>query len=773
VNFRKENSQPGSDAGAESFPLGGHRIELTAFVKSDGPLTKRISIAPDGSVRSDGSACVMVAGSARRVYFDRLKDFAAFIDGMRSNEAIALGVLDGALPDQVEITTKSRLERLNGIAAPNLIARSSDHVAYQPSCAALALIDIDSKGMPTSVRDRIEALGGIWNALLRVVPELDSVGHVVRSSTSSGLQRTDTWEQLPGSNGFHVYVLVGDGRDVERFLKTLHYRCWLLGLGWMMVGAAGQLLERSIIDRTVYAAERLVFEGPPILAPPLVQDLESRRPRAHEGGSLDSRRTVPDLSIVEEERLKRIKAQAALDLSPERRKARQAFISRRATQLVQRGIMPVVARRTVERLADGGVLLPDVELPFDLPEFASCTVADVLADPERFVDATLADPLEGVEYGICKARVMQREDESLWIHSFAHGRTVYSLRYDSDRLRDVLAKVPDTEVVQKFVFFSRRAADLADLEYTGIRWELIKRLNIGAREFNRCEKRCIAAEELQDRKAREAERQRRRQAIGDNRPQLEVPAADAPHLEVSAQLDSVFAVSTAVEPPMRNLDGYLAMALVRSVPGMHLLTSAGANAEELPTDWLPAPEHVLLTALTEIEAARLVEQYIDYIKLGAGRSVRLPAVFVRAYHRQRTGSPLPGTLSRHDARHSARRHYAEWPLSRSTAAHPVSRPRATGTGPATAGRLHVGCSCSRDGLSGRRVVGRCSDRLLRQAKTHSARYHDSTAQCAVRAAMLLRHSRAARQRKIYRSNYHCSRNTWSTGERGSVVAFSR
>jgi hypothetical protein len=40
-------------------------------------------------------------------------------------------------------------------------------------------------------------------------------------------------------------------------------------------------------------------------------------------------------------------------------------------------------------------------------------VGDVLADPDRFVGATLADPQEGVEYGTGKAKVMQRPDGSL------------------------------------------------------------------------------------------------------------------------------------------------------------------------------------------------------------------------------------------------------------------------------------------------------------------------------------------------------------------------
>lgn len=43
-----------------------------------------------------------------------------------------------------------------------------------------------------------------------------------------------------------------------------------------MVGAGGQLLERSIVDRMVSAPERLAFEGKPILEHPLAQDEAGR-----------------------------------------------------------------------------------------------------------------------------------------------------------------------------------------------------------------------------------------------------------------------------------------------------------------------------------------------------------------------------------------------------------------------------------------------------------------------------------------------------------------
>jgi hypothetical protein len=129
--------------------------------------------------------------------------------------------------------------------------------------------------------------------LCQVLPELKGAAYVKRRSTSAGLLRTDTGEKLPGSKGLHIYIAVKDSGDIERFLNTLHERCWLAGYGWMMVGKAGQLLERSIVDRMVGAPERLVFEGKPVLVPPLGQDQDSRQPVAVEGEMLDTVAVCP------------------------------------------------------------------------------------------------------------------------------------------------------------------------------------------------------------------------------------------------------------------------------------------------------------------------------------------------------------------------------------------------------------------------------------------------------------------------------------------------
>ncbi len=75
----------------------------------------------------------------------------------------------------------------------------------------------------------------------------------------------------------------------------------------------------------------------------------------------------------------------------------------------------------------------------------------MLTDPERFVGATLADPLEGVEYGRCKALIMRRADGTPWIHSFAHGRSTYELRHDASAAQTELKKLAVTDVPDGFV----------------------------------------------------------------------------------------------------------------------------------------------------------------------------------------------------------------------------------------------------------------------------------------------------------------------------------
>jgi hypothetical protein len=482
--------------------------------------------------------------------------------------------------------------------------------------------------MPASVADKIKEFGGLWAALLSVIPEAAGIARVVRKSTSAGLFRADTGEELPSTGGTHVFLAVQDGDDVERFLKTLHARCWLKGLGLLMVGASGQLLERSIVDRVVGSPERLVFEGEPVLDPPLAQDKASRRPVATEGEVLDSIAACLPLTIVEQARLRELRAKEANRLRTVADKARKAFIAEQAQRLALRtGMAANLAARIIERQC-AGVLLPDVDLPFDDEDLAAATVADVLANPARFEDATLADPVEGVQYGAGKAKIMCRSDGTLWINSFAHGRTVYKLQYDYRAVEAALkAASPDqaADVFMRCVL----AGDLGEDEIERLRNLASEIGGMGKRPLDAMLKR---ARRQQTVGQRHEEREQRLAERHDPRPQIPALATDAPWLTQMAVLNEVLGAVAEPESPMRDIDGVIVQARVRRTPNMHAFTVLGANQEEIEEMRLPPPEQPLLTRLNETQLAELIERYIDYINDDTGRSVHLGGAFVHHFH---------------------------------------------------------------------------------------------------------------------------------------------
>jgi hypothetical protein len=551
-------------------------IVLTRFTNADGPLTKQLSLAADGTLVQDKSACKLVSGTAERVTVDDVDGLGALIEGLTETQALALGDLRADLPGTVEVTTKKRL--LNGAARPGMIARIAANIVYHGP--AFALIDFDTKAMPATVAAELQLRGGFWSALLTVLPALGGVARLTRSSTSAGLSRTDTGEALPGSGGTHDYLTVKDGDDIVRFLRALHDRCWLAGLGWFMVSKSGALLDRSLVDRMVGQASRLVFEGGPILEPPLAQDKASRRPITRTGVVLDTLAACPPLSIVEQSRLGELKSKERERLAPEKAKAQAAFVERQAKKIAKRtGLSEKAAKQVIIRQCEG-VLRPDIELLFDDPELAGCTVADVLADPERFEGATLADPLEGVDYGPCKARIMRREDGTPWIHSFAHGRTVYALKHDATSVRKAMEKAAKDDVVATFTGLAA-GADLDPVELAVLR-QLAKKLSgIGLRAIDDALKSARQQQAQQNAKAARARQATRRR---DPRPLIRSPFPDEPWLPQMDVLNEVIGGVIAARPPARDIDDDALRVRKLPVPNMHAFTQSEANVEPEEND---------------------------------------------------------------------------------------------------------------------------------------------------------------------------------------------
>ena len=235
---------------------------------------------------------------------------------------------------------------------------------------------------------------------------------------------------------------------------------------------------------------------------------------------------------------------------------------------------------------------------------------------------------------------MRRDDGTPWIHSFAHGRTVYELFHDAEAASAAIRASSRDKVVSLFGQLTVDA-DLAPEEHETIREQAKNLFGVGVRELSRAAKTAReardAAREKEDEDRRAAERR-------DPRLQIAAPLPDAPRLPVMETLNEVLGASTAPEPPMRDIGGAMAQVRVQRVPNMHILTSEGANDGDTKETRLPPPEMPLLTKLSDVQFSELIEKHIDYIAPVGLRSVHLADPFIKHF-RERDDGVLPTVVA--------------------------------------------------------------------------------------------------------------------------------
>jgi hypothetical protein len=361
------------------------------------------------------------------------------------------------------------------------------------------------------------------------------------------LYRQDTGESFSGSGGVHHYILEKEASDIERFLRVLHDRCWEGGFGWHLISRAGQLLDRSLVDRTVGYGEHLCFEGAPVIEPPLAQDVTKLLPEVFDGEAIDTVVVVPPLTEYERERVGEAKARSAEALGKAAAEIRAQHDRTLAEQVSARSGMPIYTASRLIAARHRGVLLPCLDLDFD--HLGIVSVAEVLADPDRFVGETLADPMEGGDYGRCKAKLMRGDDGGLFIHSFAHGGGIYRLRHDARSAKAAITQAPLDGLVDYAMAILAMAAmepdELEDFVAT-----VAKTAGIGKH----------AVKERIKKEDREREQRTRRTAMAsgeDGRVIRPRPPADGELLPTTKFLDELLASDQREEPPMRDASGNL------------------------------------------------------------------------------------------------------------------------------------------------------------------------------------------------------------------------
>jgi hypothetical protein len=252
-----------------------------------------------------------------------------------------------------------------------------------------ALIDVDASEPETA--KRLQASGGAWSVLTTACPSLLRAARVMRPSQSARL-RVDG-EPRFANLSCHLYVRLERQSDAPLLLERLHQRLWLMGWGWIEVGDAGQLLERSLIDVSVASPERLIFEGPPAIdsvwefgvCPPtsayLHVDPELDKTLAREGEAM---LLPPPLTEKDEHRYRAMVADASARLKPEAEKQGVAY-------QVARGHSQERALAIVRNHANG-ILSLDEKITFR--GLGTVTARQALLDPMRYANRDCLDPIE-------------------------------------------------------------------------------------------------------------------------------------------------------------------------------------------------------------------------------------------------------------------------------------------------------------------------------------------------------------------------------------------
>ena len=303
-------------------------------------------------------------------------------------------------------------------------SRTNDAFRW-PDGAGVLMLDHDP-GKEREALDREALVATIREA----APGLADAALLWLPSASSCIWHGDN--QLRGTAGQRLWTVAADASDIPRAGRVLVDRLWLAGHGWFEVSKAGSLLERTLIDASVWQSSRLDFAG----GAQCGDGLEQRRgePVRIEGAAeiIDTAAALPDLTTAERTKLAEIKAAARAAIKGEAEAVRDGWINDRVDEMTAKaGDDPEAIERaqtTARRALDHAVLAGDFILHVEVAgRVEPVTVGEVLDDRLRWHGLVCRDPIEPAYDGnrlVGRLYLMQARPA---LHSFAHGGTTYRL----------------------------------------------------------------------------------------------------------------------------------------------------------------------------------------------------------------------------------------------------------------------------------------------------------------------------------------------------------
>lgn len=359
----------------------------------------------------------LVRGTVETLSVENINELADAIRELGPAEALTFGVPthEGAVICASEAARN-----------PDAIVRNRECWRW-PDGPGVLLLDYDpAQGEPPM------AFPALWAALVGAAPELASVPALAVPSASSCIFGADGTEHR-GVRGWHIFLLVADAKRTPEYGAALAGRLWLAGHGRIAISKSGAMLERTLVDGSVWQPERLSFDGGASLGDGLVQRrLEHMQFLNADGEPLADLQT---LTQGEQRKMKKLIVEAKAAARPEADQVREQWVDERVDEAVKRSPKTDVEiiRQTYTQALQRRELLADFVLVTAQGEQIS--VGEMLKAPSRWDGALLRDPLEpGYNGGAATAKAFLKGPKPR-VHSFAHGGCNYVLRGQSEPLQ--------------------------------------------------------------------------------------------------------------------------------------------------------------------------------------------------------------------------------------------------------------------------------------------------------------------------------------------------
>ena len=381
-------------------------------------LSKSFALSEEGALKKTSSAD-MSEGQSELISCTGLVEFNDHLKHMSGSQALCYGVAPGHPVATIRAADKLR---------PGDIARTKAYFQFA-SGPGIMMLDHDNTvdGVPIdadTLRDR----------LIEAAAELADAPMLSRVSASSCISNASTGEVLNPVKGQRIYIPVRDASLIPATGKALTALLWAAGMGWIEVGKAGQALNRTLVDDSVWQANRLDFAGPPELSSDLVRTVPEARFFGDPTALFDLGRIKTDAAI--NKKYLAAKSVAKGEAKASLKEARAAYAAMAAPEMAtRRGISEEEAQGILLRAIDHNILAGDFELLAQ--DCSIVTVGELLDEPVKWHGKNFADPLEP-DYGGGNRTVARAH---LWrgtmpiIRSFAHGGMTYRLMRPCKRIQ--------------------------------------------------------------------------------------------------------------------------------------------------------------------------------------------------------------------------------------------------------------------------------------------------------------------------------------------------